>query len=50
MNIRIAEITVSNDEKLYGTLIRDLENLGYLVIKNDFPSNHYVIARKSEQE
>ena len=50
MNIKIAEIEISNDERLYGTLIRDIENLGYLVFKNDFPTNHYVIAKKSEQE
>lgn len=50
MNIKIADIELSNDERLYGTLIKDLEKMGYLVIKNNFSSNHYIIARKSEQE
>ena len=50
MNIKIADIEISNDERLYGTLIKDLEEIGYLVIENNFSSNHYIIARKSGQE
>ncbi len=50
MFVKIAHLEISTDEKLCGTLIRDLENLGYVVIENPFPSDDYVIARKSEQE
>jgi len=50
MNIKIADLELSTDERLYGTLIKDLEKMGYLVIENNFSSNHYIIARKNEQE
>lgn len=49
MNIKIADIEISNDERLYGTLIKDLEKIGYLVIRDDSVlRNKYVIARKKE--
>lgn len=35
MNIKIADIEISNDERLYGTLIKDFEKIGYLVIRDD---------------
>lgn len=50
MNIKIADIELTNDERLYGTLIKDLEKMEYLVIQDSCSSDHYIIARKSEQE
>ena len=50
MNIKIADLNISNDERLYGTLIKDLENMGYLLIRDDVLNCKYIIARKEEQE
>ena len=50
MNIKIADLETSNDERLYGTLIKDLEKIGYLVIKHDLLTNKYIIARKEDKE
>ena len=50
MNVKIADIELSNNERLYGSLIKDLEKMGYLVIQNNFSSNHYIIARKIDKE
>ncbi len=50
MNVKIADIELSNNERLYGSLIKNLEKMGYLVIQNNFSSNHYIIARKIDKE
>lgn len=50
MNIKIADLEVSNDERLYGTLIKDLEKMGYLLIEDDILRCEYVIARKEDKE
>lgn len=49
MNIKIAELEISNDEKLYGTLIKDLEKAGYLIIENGISGNWYIIAKKDKE-
>ena len=49
MNIKIAELQISNDERLYGTLIRDLEKFGYLVIEDDVLRNKYIIAKEDKE-
>ena len=50
MNIKIADLNISNDERLYGTLIKELETIGYIVVEDDLIRGKYVIARKNEQE
>ena len=50
MNIKIADLNISTDERLYGTLIKDLEKLGYLIIEDGITKSKYIIARKEEQE
>lgn len=48
MYTKIAEIDISNDERLYGTLIKDLEKEGYLVVEDSRLRSHYIIAKKQE--
>ena len=50
MIIKIADMEISNDERLNGTLIEDLEKIGYLVIEDDILRYRYIIARKEEKE
>lgn len=50
MNIKIAELEITSDEKLYGSLIQDLENIGYIVIQNNITTSRYIIARKEDKE
>jgi len=50
MNIKIADLETSTDERLYGTLIKDLEKIGYLVIEDDVLRNKFIIARKEDKE
>ena len=39
MNIQIAKLEVSTEERLYGTLIEDIEKIGYLVIQDEVLRN-----------
>ena len=50
MNIKIADLNISNDERLYGTLIKDLEKMGYLLIEDDITRSKYIIARKEDKD
>ena len=51
MNIKIAELKLFNEERLYGTLLKDLEKLGYLVIEeNKVLKDKYIIVRKEDKE
>jgi hypothetical protein len=50
MNIKIADLNISNDERLYGTLIKDLEKMGYLLIEDDLLKCKFVIAREEDKE
>lgn len=50
MNIKIANLNISNDERMYGTLIKDLEKMGYLLIQDDLLNCKYTIARKEDKE
>ena len=40
----------SDDERLYGTLIKDLEKMGYLLIQDGITKSNYIIARKGDKE
>lgn len=50
MNIKIAQLEISSDEKLYGSLIKDLEKIGYIVIEDGILARTYIIARKEDNE
>ena len=49
MNIKIANMELTNDERLYGSLIKDLEKMGYLVVAERDGSTHYIITRQEER-
>lgn len=50
MNIKIADLNISNDERLYGSLVKDLEKMGYLLIQDDLFNCKYTIARNKDKE
>lgn len=50
MNIKIASIELTSNERLYGSLIKDLEKAGYIVTQDDVLRNKCIIARKEDKE